>query len=69
VESPKYDASYTKLRGITMVTHCPARIIDNLPIAKARLSLTGRNLVLWTDNPHFDPENGPPFPGVTLQPE
>ncbi|MEQ5792255.1 SusC/RagA family TonB-linked outer membrane protein [Muricauda sp. NFXS6] len=67
VEAAKYDASYTKLREVTLGYSFPKKIIDRLPISNARLSLTGRNLLLWTDNPHFDPEVVG-VSGGTLQP-
>ena len=67
VEAAKYDATYTKLREVTLGYSLPKRHVDRLPIAGARLSLTGRNLVLWTDNPHFDPETVA-VAGGTLQP-
>lgn len=67
VEAAKYDATYTKLREVTLGYSLPKKYVDKLPISSARLSLTGRNLVLWTDNPHFDPETVS-VSGGTLQP-
>lgn len=67
VEAAKYDASYTKLREVTLGYTFPKKITDILPIANARFSITGRNLLLWTDNPHFDPEVVG-VSGGTLQP-
>lgn len=67
VEAAKYDASYTKLRQVTLGYNFPQRWLSKLPIANARISVTGRNLVLWTDNPHFDPETVA-VAGGTLQP-
>ena len=67
VEAAKYDASYTKLREVTLGYTIPQRILRNLPINSARFSLTGRNLLLWTENPHFDPETVS-VSGGTLQP-
>ncbi len=67
VEAAKYDASYTKLREVTLGYTLPKRFVDKLPITGARLSITGRNLLLWTDNPHFDPETVS-VAGGTLQP-
>ncbi|RIV73235.1 SusC/RagA family TonB-linked outer membrane protein [Flagellimonas aequoris] len=67
VEAAKYDASYTKLREVTLGYTLPKRFVDKLPITGARLSVTGRNLLLWTDNPHFDPETVS-VAGGTLQP-
>jgi hypothetical protein len=51
------DASYTKLREVTLTYDVPARVVR--PTARFRgmtLGLIGRNLGLWTDNPHIDPE-------------
>lgn len=67
IEAAKYDASFTKLREVTLGYSLPQRFVDKLPISKARFSLTGRNLWLWTDNPHFDPETAA-LAGGTLQP-
>ena len=67
VEAAKYDASFTKLREITLGYSLPRKIVDRLPITNARFSVTGRNLLLWTDNPHFDPEVVG-VSGGTLQP-
>jgi len=67
VEAAKYDASYTKLREVSLGYTFPKRILSKLPIQNARISVTGRNLVLWTDNPHFDPETVS-VQGGTLQP-
>jgi hypothetical protein len=67
VEAAKYDASYTKLREVTIGYSFPKKMLDRLPISNARFSVTGRNLILWTDNPHFDPETVG-VSGGTLQP-
>ena len=67
VEAAKYDASYTKLREATLGYTFGEKIIGRLPINSARLSITGRNLLLWTENPHFDPETVS-VSGGTLQP-
>lgn len=56
VEVAKYDASYTKLREVSLGYGLPQQLLAKTPFSKLRMSLTGRNLVLWTDNPHFDPE-------------
>jgi TonB-linked SusC/RagA family outer membrane protein len=67
VEAAKYDASYTKLREVSIGYSFPKKMLDRLPISNARFSVTGRNLILWTDNPHFDPETVG-VSGGTLQP-
>lgn len=67
VEAAKYDASYTKLREVTLGYSLPKKLTDQLSLSSARFSVTGRNLLLWTDNPHFDPETVG-VSGGTLQP-
>jgi len=67
VEAAKYDASYTKLRQVTLGYSLSKTFVEKLPITSARFSVTGRNLILWTDNPHFDPETVS-VSGGTLQP-
>lgn len=67
VEAAKYDASYTKLREVTLGYSLSQKILERLPISSARFSITGRNLLLWTENPHFDPEVVG-VAGGTLQP-
>ncbi|SHM70316.1 TonB-linked outer membrane protein, SusC/RagA family [Cyclobacterium lianum] len=69
VEAAKYDASFVKLREITLGYNLPGAAISKLPFREARLSLVARNLALWTENPHFDPETmsmsgGTLIPGV-----
>ena len=44
------------LREVSLGYSFPQKMINQLPITNARISVTGRNLILWTDNPHFDPE-------------
>jgi TonB-linked SusC/RagA family outer membrane protein len=67
VEAAKYDASYTKLRQVALGYSLPKTVTEKLPVTNARFSVTGRNLILWTDNPHFDPETVS-MSGGTLQP-
>ena len=67
VEASKYDASYTKLREVSLGYSLPNKLMEKLPLNRVRFSLSGRNLVLWTDNPHFDPETVG-VSGGTLQP-
>ncbi|GLB50298.1 SusC/RagA family TonB-linked outer membrane protein [Neptunitalea lumnitzerae] len=56
VEASKYDATYLKLREVSVGYSLPAKICKSLYTESIRLSVTGRNLALWTENPHFDPE-------------
>lgn len=69
VEAAKYDATYLKLREVTIGYTIPRRILSKTPIQDLKVSLVGRNLALWTENPHFDPETmamggGTLIPGV-----
>lgn len=67
VEAAKYDASFIKLREVIFGYNLPKKWFGNLPIEDVRLSVVGRNLALWTENPHFDPETLS-MSGGTLQP-
>lgn len=69
VEAAKYDATYLKLREVTIGYTIPKSILGKMPIQDVKLSLVARNLALWTENPHFDPETmamggGTLIPGV-----
>ncbi|WP_162339743.1 SusC/RagA family TonB-linked outer membrane protein [Cyclobacterium salsum] len=69
VEAAKYDASFVKLREVTLGYTIPGTSMGKLPFQEARFSLVARNLALWTENPHFDPETmamsgGTLIPGV-----
>lgn len=67
VEAAKYDASYVKLREVVLGYNVPRNVLRKLPFEDIRVSLVGRNLALWTENPHFDPETLS-MSGGTLQP-
>ena len=54
-----YDASYVKLREVTLSYKLPNKLIKNLPINNVIFSLTGRNLWIISKNmPYSDPEAG-----------
>ncbi|MDO6818008.1 SusC/RagA family TonB-linked outer membrane protein [Zobellia sp. 1_MG-2023] len=68
-ETTMYDASYVKLREVKFGYNFPKKMFSQTPIASASISLVGRNLALWTENPHVDPETlsfsgGSVVPGV-----
>lgn len=67
VEAAKYDATFLKLREVTIGYTIPNRVFGKMPIQDVKVSLVGRNLALWTENPHFDPETLS-MSGGTLQP-
>lgn len=55
-EEGMYDATYLKLREVKFGYTIPNKVLQNTPIASAKVSLIGRNLFLWTEFPHGDPE-------------
>lgn len=67
VEAAKYDASYIKLREVRLGYALPSQWLSKTPFGDVKISLVGRNLALWTDNPHFDPDVMA-MSGGTLQP-
>jgi TonB-linked SusC/RagA family outer membrane protein len=50
------DASWTRLRELTLSYSFPERILGNTGLTGFDILLTGRNLVLWTDIEGFDPD-------------
>lgn len=54
--SALYDASYVKLRQVSLYYALPGRTARSLGFEKISLGLIGSNLLLFTENPHFDPE-------------
>ena len=52
-----YDATYLKLRELTLGFDLPSGIIGALPISNGRLSIIGRDLLVFLEDvPHIDPE-------------
>lgn len=69
VEAAKYDASYIKLREVKINYNLPEKLFHRLPFSNVSVALVARNLALWTENPHIDPETyalsgGRYIPGV-----
>lgn len=56
IEAATYDATYFKLRELSFSYDFPKRLISKAGIASLRLSLVGRNLLLFSDVPTIDPE-------------
>ena len=50
------DASWTRLRELTLAYQLPSKILKNTGFTSAEISLTGRNLFLWTPIEGFDPD-------------
>lgn len=56
IEAATYDATYFKLREVTIGYTFPDKWLKKSGIAGARVSLIGRNLLLFTNVPTIDPE-------------
>lgn len=62
-----FDASFLKLREVKISYALPESLLKRTPMRTATISAVGRNLALWTENPHFDPETLS-FNGGTIVP-
>lgn len=51
-----YDASFVKLRELSFGYQFDNKLSSRLGAQKISISVIGRNLLLFTENPHFDPE-------------
>ena len=57
--SSVFDASYVKLRQISLGYSLPSKLLDKTPFEAIKLSFVGRNLAILHKNaPHIDPETG-----------
>ncbi|MFN3300188.1 MAG: SusC/RagA family TonB-linked outer membrane protein [Sediminibacterium sp.] len=68
-EGVMYDASFVKLRELQIGFNFPNQVLKNTPFKAATLSFVGRNLALWSNVPHVDPEvmsytGGTALPGI-----
>lgn len=55
-EQATFDATYVKLREVIVGYTVPKKMLGKLPFQSLSLQLVGRNLALWTDVPHIDPD-------------
>ena len=51
-----YDATFVKLRELRVGYTFGKELVSRFGAQKLTLSVIGRNLLLFTENPHFDPE-------------
>jgi TonB-linked SusC/RagA family outer membrane protein len=54
--SALYDASYLKLRQVSLYYTLPKRFANAAGFQKVMFGFVGSNLLLFTENPHIDPE-------------
>ena len=68
-EGVMFDASFIKLRELQIGYTIPDKVFGKVPLRGTTISLVGRNLFLWSDVPHVDPETmaykgGTAMPGI-----
>ena len=56
IEAATYDATYFKLRELSLSYDLPLPLINKIGLGSARVSFIGRNLLLFSDVPTIDPE-------------
>lgn len=56
VESNSFDASYIKLREISLSYSLPKKFIQKTGLENLSFSIYGRDLAVWSDFPLYDPE-------------
>ena len=56
IEAATYDATYFKLRELSIGYSIPSEKLEGSGVSGLRFSLVGRNLLLWSDVPTIDPE-------------
>ncbi|MFV0175616.1 SusC/RagA family TonB-linked outer membrane protein [Empedobacter falsenii] len=71
VESNSFDASYLKLRDVSLTFDCPKRLLSKTGLEALSLTVYGRDLFTISDFPLYDPEtaslNGSTYvPGVEM---
>jgi TonB-linked SusC/RagA family outer membrane protein len=54
--SALYNASYVKLRQASLYYNLSEGFVKSIGFQSIKLGLVGSNLLLFTENPHFDPE-------------
>jgi len=58
-----YKRTFVKLREVTLTYNASAKLVGKTPFKAASISLTGRNLALWSKVPYMDPDG---YEGTTL---
>jgi hypothetical protein len=68
-EGVMYDASFIKLREVQIGYAIPDKFLKKTPFQQCSITFVGRNLFVWSDVPHVDPEvmsytGGTALPGI-----
>jgi TonB-linked SusC/RagA family outer membrane protein len=58
-----YKRTFVKLREVVLTYNASPKLLKGTPFKGASLSVTGRNLILWSDAPFMDPDG---YDGTTL---
>ncbi|MFC0774931.1 SusC/RagA family TonB-linked outer membrane protein [Terrimonas alba] len=58
-----YKRTFVKLREVTLTYNASPALLKKTPFKGVSISLTGRNLALWSDAPYMDPDG---YEGTTL---
>ena len=58
-----YKRTFVKLREVVLTYNASPKLLRGTPFKGASLSVTGRNLILWSDAPFMDPDG---YDGTTL---
>ena len=66
VEGVVYDASFVKLREVRFGYTIPNRVWGKASLRDLSVSLVGRNLALWAEVPHIDPETSSTSGGTII---
>lgn len=66
LEGMVYDASFVKLREVKLGYTLPNKFMGRLPFRDVNISFVGRNLFLWTNVPHIDPETASTAGGTII---
>src|SRR5690606_8085936 len=53
------DASYLRLKSVTLAYSVPASLMSRLPVQGVRIYVAGQNVLTWTKLMNYDPEIGP----------
>ncbi|WP_099372402.1 SusC/RagA family TonB-linked outer membrane protein [Sphingobacterium sp. 1.A.5] len=61
------DASWLRLRSVSIGYGLPQQWLENKFIKNARISVTGNNLLLWTKYSGYDPENSTTASGSNIE--
>ena len=51
-----FDASWTRVREASIFYSLPKAWLSKTPFGRVEVGMNGRNLFLWTNVPHIDPE-------------